>query len=280
MPVSLSDKSALVVGAGGLGGPALLVLGASSVGRLVIVDDDAVETSNLNRQPLFAEADLGARKADVAARKLASLYPWLKIEAIDGRFAPDNALDLVRGVDVVIDGSDNFETKFLANDAAVSAGKPLVHGGILRYTAQILTVMPGVTGCLRCLFEAPPPPGSVPTCAEAGVLGGIAGFAGALMGSEAVRVLSGERGAYAGRFLVYEARPARSRTIAVRRRPLCTACGQLADPTVIPAEAAAAQLAAVPGSVDAASEVTPSGASVDQPPVQLGGPGVDGEEEA
>lgn len=279
MPVSLAEKSALVVGAGGLGGPALLVLGASGVGRLVIVDDDAVETSNLNRQPLFGEADLGVRKVAAAAKKLSQLYPWLRIEAIDGRFAPDNAAELVRDVDVVIDGSDNFDTKFLANDAAVSALKPLVHGGILRYTAQILTVVPGVTGCLRCLFEGPPPPGSVPSCSEAGVVGGIAGFAGSLMGAEAVRLLSGERGAHAGRFMVYEGRPARARAITVRRRPLCTACGHLADPTSAPGEAAAAPLPVEAGAVEAAAAVSASGVAVDQPPVQLGGP-TDGEETA
>jgi molybdopterin/thiamine biosynthesis adenylyltransferase len=280
MPVSLAEKSALVIGAGGLGGPALLVLGASGVGRLVIVDDDAVETSNLNRQPLFGEADLGVRKVDAAAKKLAQLYPWLKIEALDGRFAPDNAVELARGVDVVIDGSDNFDTKFLANDAAMSALKPLVHGGILRYTAQILTVVPGVTGCLRCLFEGPPPPGSVPSCAEAGVVGGIAGFAGALMGSEAVRLLAGERGAHAGRFLVYEGRPARARAIAVRRRPLCAACGHLSDATSAPVAGAAAPLPVEAGAVEAAAAVPASGASVDQPPVQLGGPTDSGEETA
>jgi hypothetical protein len=135
-----------------------------------------------------------------------------------------------------------------------------------------LTVIPGVTGCVRCLFEGPPPPGSVPSCAEAGVVGGIAGFAGALMGSEAVRLLSGERGAHAGRFLVYEGRPARSRSIAVRRRSLCTACGHLADPTAVPVAAAGAPLEVEPGAVDAAAEVSASGASVDQAPVQLGGP--------
>jgi molybdopterin/thiamine biosynthesis adenylyltransferase len=221
----LPDKSALVVGAGGLGAPALLVLGAAGVGRLVVVDCDAVESSNLNRQPLFGEADLGARKAEVAARRLRRLFPAVTVEAVDARFAPENAAALARGADVVVDGADNFETKFLANDAAVAEGKPLVHGGLLRYTAQLLTVVPGTTGCLRCLFEAPPPPGSVPSCAEAGVLGALAGFAGAAMGAEAVRLLLGERGAHAGRLLVYEARAARSRSVPVRRRPLCAACG-------------------------------------------------------
>jgi molybdopterin/thiamine biosynthesis adenylyltransferase len=221
----LSGRSALVVGAGGLGGPALLVLAAAGVGRLVVVDDDAVETSNLNRQPLFGEADLGARKAAAAAARLGRLFPSVKVEALDRRFDAGVALDLVRSVDVVVDGSDNFATKFLANDVALRASRPLVHGGVLRTTAQILSVVPGgLGGCLRCLFEAPPPEGQVPSCAVAGVLGPLAGLAGALMGAEAIRLLSGERGAYEGRLFAYESRGARTRIVPIRRRPGCTAC--------------------------------------------------------
>ncbi len=219
-----ADKSVLVIGAGGLGGPALLALGAAGVGRLVLCDDDAVETSNLNRQPLFGEADLGARKAAVAGRRLARLYPGIRVEALDRRFDARNAVELAGACDVMVDGSDNFATKFLASDAAVVADRPLVHGGVLRYTAQLLTVMPGRTGCLRCLFEEPPPPGAVPTCAEAGVLGALAGFAGVLMAAEALRLLAGERGAYAGRLMVYEARPARTRIVVARVRAGCPAC--------------------------------------------------------
>ncbi len=228
MPMStpLAEKSALVIGAGGLGGPALLALASAGLGRLVLVDDDAVESSNLNRQPLFTEVDLGQRKAPAAARRLARVA-GVKVEALDQRFDDATALDLARSVDVLVDGSDNFPTKFLANDAAVQAGKPLVHGGVLRYTIQIVTVVPGKTGCLRCLFEAPPAAGAVPTCADAGVLGPLAGFAGALMGAEAVRLLSGERGTYAGRLLVYESRAARARTVPLRRREGCPACGSL-----------------------------------------------------
>lgn len=222
--VSLAEKSVLVVGAGGLGGPALLALGASGVGRLVLVDDDAVETSNLNRQPLFGEADVGARKAAVAARRLQRLYPGVAVEPHDRRFDAGSAIDLVLATDVVLDGSDNFPTKFLLNDAAVMAGRPLVHAGVLRYTAQLLTVVPGRTGCLRCLFEEPPPEGSVPSCAEAGVLGPLAGLAGAFMAAEALRLLAGERGAYAGRLVIFEARPARPRVVVVRRRAGCPAC--------------------------------------------------------
>jgi molybdopterin/thiamine biosynthesis adenylyltransferase len=220
----LARKSALVIGTGGLGGPLLLALGASGLGRVVVCDDDVVETSNLNRQPLFGEADLGARKAPAAAERLRRLHPRLEVRAIDARFDAGNALELARSCDVVVDGSDNFPTKFLAKDAALAADRPLVHGGILRYTAQLLTVMPGKTGCLRCLFEEPPPRGSVPSCAEAGVLGALAGLAGALMAGEVARLLMGERGAYAGRLLVHEARPARTRIVPVRRRPGCVAC--------------------------------------------------------
>jgi molybdopterin/thiamine biosynthesis adenylyltransferase len=223
--MDLADKSALVVGAGGLGAPALLVLAAGGVGRIVLVEDDVVETSNLNRQPLFGEEDVGARKAPAAAARLRALFPRLALEARDVRFDAANAVDLVRAADVVVDGSDNFATKFLANDVALRVRRPLVHGGVIRTTAQVLTIAPaGLGGCLRCLFEAPPPPGAVPSCSQAGILGPLAGFAGGLMGAEALRLLAGERGAYEGRLYTYEARSARSRIVLVRKRPGCAAC--------------------------------------------------------
>jgi molybdopterin/thiamine biosynthesis adenylyltransferase len=237
--MDLASHSALVIGAGGLGGPALLVLAAGGVGRIVLVDDDEVDTSNLNRQPLFAEADLGARKAPAAAARLAALYPRLSVDVRDARFDAANAMELVRSADVVIDGSDNFATKFLANDAALRARRPLVHGGVLRTTAQILTVHPDrLGGCLRCLFEGPPPPGAVPSCAEAGILGPVAGFAGALMGAEALRLLAGERGAY-------EARSGRSRIVLVRKRIGCAAC--LGTQPLEPADARCETTSSRPG---------------------------------
>jgi molybdopterin/thiamine biosynthesis adenylyltransferase len=223
--MDLTRKSALVVGAGGLGGPALLVLASAGVGRIVVVESDAVETSNLNRQPLFGESDLGARKAAAAAARVRALFPNVAVEARDERYAPGNAVELARAADVVVDGSDNFATKFLASDAALRARRPLIHGGVLRTTAQLLTIVPGgMGGCLRCLFEAPPPAGAVPSCAEAGILGPVAGLAGALMGAEALRLLAGERGAYEGRLLVFEARSAKSRIVLVRKRQGCPAC--------------------------------------------------------
>jgi molybdopterin/thiamine biosynthesis adenylyltransferase len=230
-----SGASALVIGAGGLGGPAALALAAGGVGRLVVIDEDEVETSNLNRQPLFGDADLGKRKAPAAAGRIALLHPSVKVEGRDLRFGPDCAEDLVRGCDVVVDASDNFATRFLANDVALAARRPLVHGAVLRYTAQLLTVMPGKTGCLRCLFEAPPAEGTVPTCAQAGVLGALAGFAGALMGAEALRLLSGERGAYAGRLVAFDARSGRSRLVPLRVRAGCPVCSGVAAATQGPA---------------------------------------------
>jgi len=230
-----SGASALVIGAGGLGGPAALALAAGGVGRLVVLDEDEVETSNLNRQPLFGDADVGRRKAPAAAERIALLHPSVKVEGRDLRFGPDCAEDIVRGCDVVVDASDNFATRFLANDVALAARRPLVHGAVLRYTAQLLTVMPGKTGCLRCLFEAPPAEGTVPTCAQAGVLGALAGFAGALMGAEALRLLSGERGAYAGRLVAFDARTGRSRLVPLRVRAGCPVCSGVAASTQGPA---------------------------------------------
>lgn len=245
--MALAEKSALVIGAGGLGGPALLVLAAGGVGRLVVIDDDGVESSNLNRQPLFTEADLGRRKALAAAERLRALHPGLKVEPLDRRFDAAGAEALVRSVDVVVDGSDNFATKFLASDAATRCGRTLVHGGVLRTTAQILTVVPGLSGCVRCLFEGPPPPGQVPSCAEAGIVGALASHAGALMGAEALRLLSGERGAYAGRLLVFEARGGRSRLVLVRRRLGCPACAGTQPLADAAAPACEAPAAAQPG---------------------------------
>ncbi len=243
--MDLSRKSALVIGAGGLGGPALLTLAAGGVGRLVLIDDDRVESSNLNRQPLFTEADLGQPKASAAAARLQALHPALQVTALARRFDAAEAVELASSVDLLLDGSDNFPTKFLASDAALRAGKPLVHGGVLRTSLQILSVVPGFSGCVRCLFESPPPPGQVPTCAEAGIVGALAGFAGGLMGAEALRLLAGERGAYAGRLFVYEARTGRGRLVLVRRRPGCPACAgtqplEPSSPVACPAPSAGA----------------------------------------
>ena len=213
-----------MLGAGGLGGPALLGLAAAGVGRLVIVDAARVEAADLARQPLAAEGDLGQARAAAAARRLGRQFPGLRIEALERPFAGPADVELVRAADVLVDGSGDVVTGFAASDAALAADRPLVHGGVLRCTAQLLTVRPGETGCLRCLFEEPPPAGAIPSSAEAGVLAPLAGLAGALMGDEAARLLRGERGSYAGLLLTYEARRATVHGVPVPRRPGCAAC--------------------------------------------------------
>jgi molybdopterin/thiamine biosynthesis adenylyltransferase len=223
---SLAERSALVIGAGGLGGPALLSLAASGVGKLWVCDFDVVESSNLNRQPLFGEGDIGSRKALTAVSRLRAVAPGVRVEPVDRRFDGASAAELIQLAGVIIDGSDNFPTKFLVADAAFAAGRPLVHGGLLRYTAQILTVVPGEGPCLRCLFEAPPPAGEIPTCAAAGVLGALAGLAGGLMAAEALRLLGGERASYLGSLLIYDAREALARQVIIRRRPDCAGCSR------------------------------------------------------
>jgi molybdopterin-synthase adenylyltransferase len=221
---SLGEQSVLVIGTGGLGGSALLALAAAGVGRLAFCDSEHVDISDLAGHPLFRQSDLGMGRARAAERRLGELYPELRLEALECRFDEPQAREMVQGSDLVLNGSGDFAAAFLANDLAVATRRPLVHGAVLLHAAQLLTVMPGTTGCLRCLFEEPPPAGSVPTAAQVGVLSPLAGFAGALMAQEALRLLGGERGAYAGRLLVYEAQPARSRLVPVRVRAGCPVC--------------------------------------------------------
>jgi molybdopterin/thiamine biosynthesis adenylyltransferase len=217
----IGGKVALVVGTGGLGGPAALVLGAAGVGRLVVADEGAVEDADLAVQPLLAASELGRPRAEAAAARLARLHPALRIEAHAGPVDAAHALALATAADVVVDGSNRFATMFALNDAAVAAGRPLVHGGVLHLSAQLLTIVPGATGCLRCLFEAPPP-GSAPAPPSP-----LAPHAGALLGAEALRLLEGGPGLHAGVLHAYEARSGRARSVPVRRRPGCLACGRL-----------------------------------------------------
>jgi len=221
---TLRGKTALVIGAGRLGGPAAFALASAGGVRIVLVDGGIVETADLAGQPIFVEADLGQPRGSAAARRLTRLFPELEVEGSARGFDEGSANEFVRSADVVVDASSHLAGMFLASDSAVAAGKALAHGGLLNFTAQLLTVVPGVTGCLRCLFEEPPPPGPA-----AGALGALAGFAGSLLGAEALRLLEGRPGAYAGRLLVYEARQARSRSVPVRQRPGCAACGAISE---------------------------------------------------
>lgn len=215
-------RTALLVGAGGLGAPAALALSAAGLERLLLVDAEPVAPCDLPLAPLLDEADLGRPRAEALARALARLAPSLRIEPSTAPLDAGGALALARAAGVVVDAADRFDAMFLANDAAASAGVPLAHAGLRHHTLQLLGVAPGVTGCLRCLFEVPPPPPDAP---EPAPLGPLAGLAGALLGAEAARLLAGGPGAYVGRLFTWEARSGWSRAVPVPRRPGCPACG-------------------------------------------------------
>jgi molybdopterin/thiamine biosynthesis adenylyltransferase len=217
--------AALIIGAGGLGSPAALALAAAGVTRLGVVDDDRVEATNLHRQVLFGDDDVGELKVVAFARALTRRHPALVVETYLARFDADTAAHLIDGYDVIVDGSDNFATKFLANDAAVLARRPLVHGAAVGLGGQLLTVPVGGRPCYRCLFEEPPPAGVGPSCAEAGVLGPVPGVIGALQGVEAARLLRSETPAFVGRLVQYDSQAMSFRVVRYNPNPVCAVCG-------------------------------------------------------
>ena len=218
----LVRRRVLVVGVGGLGSPAASALAAAGVGMLGLVDPDVVEVSNLHRQPLFERADIGRAKVEIAAARLRASRPDLDTQTWRLWFDATHA-DLVRQFDAVVDGTDTIAAKFAVNDAAVVAGVPLVHAGVLGFRVQLLTVLPGST-CYRCVFEAAPPPSDIPSCEEAGVLGPLPALAGALQAGEVIRLLTGRRVAFADRLLAIDARLGTWRTVPVAPSPRCPAC--------------------------------------------------------
>jgi len=222
----LDRARALVIGVGGLGAPAARVLAEAGVGTLGIIDPDHVEVSNLHRQPLYDESDIGRPKVEAATDRLRAISPGLQVRAFQVRFDADLAR-LLDEFDVVLDGTDSIAAKFLVNDAAVARGIPLVHAGALATRAQLMTVLPGQTACYRCLFEDPPPPGDVPSCQESGVLGPSVVLAGALQAAEALRLLAGTSPLFANRLLHLDTWSGTWRGIVVTRRPSCPACGTL-----------------------------------------------------
>ena len=227
----LKAARVLVVGAGGLGSPASLYLAAAGVGTLGLVDFDTVDATNLQRQVLYGESDLGRRKLDAARDRLQDLNPHVRLVLHGERLTSGNALDIIAGYDVVVDGSDNFPTRYLVNDACVLLGKRYVYGSILRFEGQ-LSVFAGddAAPCYRCLFRQPPPPGLVPSCAEGGVLGVLPGVIGSLQALEAIKLVTGVGEPMVGRLLVFDALRLRWREIRLRRNPGCPVCGD--EPTV------------------------------------------------
>ena len=225
----LGAASVLVVGAGGLGSPLLLYLAAAGVGRIGIVDDDAVELSNLQRQIAFGTADLHRPKAVAATEAALRLNPGISVETLPVRLDAGNALELVGRFDIVCDGTDNFATRFLLSDACVLARRTLVSAAVLRFEGQLGTFKPhadpGRLPCYRCLHPAPPPPGLVPACSEAGVMGVVTGVLGTLQATEVLKEILGIGESLAGRLLLWDALAARMRTIRLPADPACPACG-------------------------------------------------------
>jgi sulfur-carrier protein adenylyltransferase/sulfurtransferase len=221
----LKRASVLCVGAGGLGSPVALYLAAAGVGRLGLVDFDRVDASNLQRQLLHGTADVGRRKTDSARDRLHDLNPHVHVETYDEALTSANAMEILGRYDVVVDGTDNFQTRYLTNDACVLLGVPNVYGSVLRFEGQASVFSTPDGPCYRCLFREPPPPGMVPSCAEGGVLGVLPGLIGTIQATETIKLLLGVGTTLAGRLLLVDALRMQFRTIELRRDPECPACG-------------------------------------------------------
>jgi molybdopterin/thiamine biosynthesis adenylyltransferase/rhodanese-related sulfurtransferase len=225
----LLESSVLLLGAGGLGSPAALYLAAAGVGTLGIVDMDVVDASNLQRQILHNVERIGERKVDSAKKTLTALNPDVNVVTYDVRFGADNILDIIDGYDVIVDGTDNFPTRYLLNDASLLKRIPVVHGSIFRFEGQVTVFDPYNGPCYRCLLPEPPPPELAPSCAEAGVLGVLPGIVGSIQALEAIKLLLDLGEPLRGRLLAYDALEQSFRTFKVRRDPQCPACGENAN---------------------------------------------------
>jgi len=230
----LKNAKVLVIGAGGLGSPALLYLAAAGVGTLGIVEFDEVDESNLQRQVIHGQSDLGRPKVESARDRVAEVNPYVRVVVHGERLDNDNAFDMFGQYDLIVDGTDNFATRYLVNDAAVLLGKPYVWGSIFRCDGQASVFWPAAPGgeapCYRCLYPEPPPPGMVPSCAEGGVLGVLCASIGSIQVTEAVKLLTGIGTPLLGKLVVYDALELEYRKLSVRRNPECAVCGD--NPTV------------------------------------------------
>ena len=229
----LIGSRVLIIGAGGLGSPVALYLTAAGVGTIGIIDPDTVDLSNLQRQILHDEQQIGRLKVDSARDTLVALNPDVKIEPYATRLTSSNAVDVMGAYDVVVDGADNFPTRYLVNDASLHARVPVVHGSIFRFEGQATVFVPYEGPCYRCLYRLPPPPELAPSCAEAGVLGVLPGIIGSIQALEALKLVLGVGESLAGRLLTYEALEQEFRTLRMRRDPTCPACSDEASPPVL-----------------------------------------------
>jgi len=222
----LKAAKVLLIGAGGLGSPLGLYLAAAGVGRIGLVDFDVVDESNLHRQVLYGISDVGRPKLEAAVERLRDVNPHVELVPHPVRLTSENALDLFAPYDIIVDGSDNFPTRYLVNDACVLLGKPYVYGSIFRFEGQVSVFGAPDGPCYRCLFREPPPPGLVPSCAEGGVLGVLPGIIGTLQALETIKLILGRGDTLVGRLLLFDAMALRWRELKLRRNPECPACGE------------------------------------------------------
>ena len=221
----IREGKVLIVGAGGLGAPAALYLAAAGVGTLGLVDADAVELSNLQRQVIHFTPDVGKLKVISAREKIQAVNPDVQVIVYHKRAVAANIAEMVKDYDFILDGTDNFPAKFLINDACVLARKPFSHGGILRFDGQTMTYVPG-SACYRCVFENPPPLNAVPSCSQAGILGAVAGMLGTIQAAEALKYLIGKGDLLTNRLLIFNALSMSFRTVAIKKNPRCPVCGE------------------------------------------------------
>lgn len=226
----LLNAKVLIIGAGGLGSPCALYLASAGIGKIGIVDFDNVELNNLQRQVLHSTKDVGTPKVESAEKTLKSINPDLQLTTYNLRLTSKNILDIIKDYDIIVDGSDNFPTRYLVNDACVLSAKPLSHGGIFRFDGQAITIIPGESACYRCLFPEPPPPGLVPSCQEAGILGAVAGIIGTIQANEVLKYILEIGNLLTGKLLVFNALDSSFRQVKVPKDPKCPICGE--NPTV------------------------------------------------
>ncbi|NIA17493.1 MAG: molybdopterin-synthase adenylyltransferase MoeB [Planctomycetes bacterium] len=222
----LLSSKVMIIGAGGLGSPAALYLAAAGVGTIGIIDGDKVDLTNLQRQIIHHTSDVGVEKVKSAEDKIRAINPDVTVRAYHKLAMADNIREIIRDYDFIIDGTDNFSAKFLINDACYFEKKPFSHAGILKFYGQLITILPGQTTCYRCIFNAPPPVGVVPSCSQAGVLGVLAGVIGTLQATEAVKCLLGLGKLLTGTLLTYDALEMEFRKVKLSRNPNCPLCGE------------------------------------------------------
>jgi len=223
--LKLKAAKVLCIGAGGLGSPLALYLGAAGVGTLGVVDFDVVDFTNLQRQIIHSTSDVGRKKLESAAEKIKAINPFVTIRPFDTKLTSENALRLFRDFDIIVDGTDNFPTRYLVNDACVLTGKPNVYGSIFRFEGQVSVFATKEGPCYRCLYPEPPPPGLVPSCAEGGVLGILPGLVGVMQATEAIKLILGKGEPLIGRLLLVDALGMRFRELKLRKNPDCPVCG-------------------------------------------------------